>query len=72
MDVAKNAGTMTGKSVIVELDQEAVIIIGGVLPTMEDAIAVAVAEARIEPTAKAKKLVKFSIVFIIYYIFSNK
>ena len=45
MDVAKNAGIMTGKSVIVELDQEAVIIIGGVLPTTGDAIAVAVAEA---------------------------
>ena len=45
MDVAKNAGTMTGKSVIVELDQEAVIIIGGVLPTTGDAIAVAAAEA---------------------------
>ena len=55
MDVAQNAGTMTGKSVMLEQDQAAVILTGGALPTTEDAIAVAVAEARIEsqPTNKA-------------------
>ena len=51
VDVAQNAGTMTGKSVMLEQDQATVIPIGGALPTTEDAIAVAVAEAK--PTYKA-------------------